>query len=63
MGSDVGGVGGGVPVVSTQANVLATMLQPADSQKVGDPSEDLTLRAAMYGVLFLSFIDKVSYNG
>ena len=46
--------------MSTQANVLATMLQPADSQKVGDPSEDLTLRAAMYGVLFLSFIDKVS---
>ena len=53
------GTDGGA-TVSTQANILATLMQPSDTQKIGDPSEDLTLRAAMYGVLFLSFIDKVS---
>ncbi|XP_063723597.1 cilia- and flagella-associated protein 46-like isoform X4 [Symsagittifera roscoffensis] len=56
------GTDGGA-TVSTQANILATLMQPSDTQKIGDPSEDLTLRAAMYGVLFLSFIDKKNYEG
>ncbi|XP_075249447.1 cilia- and flagella-associated protein 46-like isoform X3 [Convolutriloba macropyga] len=53
----------GGAAVSTQANILATLMQPSDTQKIGDPSEDLTLRAAMYGVLFLSYIDKKDFEG